>query len=261
MENKMSDINFIKLSNFRDLGGIKTQDGKTIKPNMLLRSGQLFELPEEEVKRLSDVYNLKTVVDFRGKNEILKNPNVDIAGTKYLNLEISNETGKSTSKDEFKDVLMHGSADDHLVEAYDRFIRSDIAIQQFKDFLDTLLNQEEGAVLWHCFAGKDRTGMAALYLLTILNVSDEEIMKDYLLTNELRKRENDIIIQEIIAEGATEKMIVNMQDMMTVKPLYLDYAIKVLDESYGGRLNYIRNQLNFDDEKMQRLRDKYLDER
>lgn len=255
----MVDKTFVKLSNFRDLGGMKNQEGKSIKPYKLLRSGQLYDLPSQEIQTLETVYQLKTIVDLRRPIEAEKSPNSEIQGATNHLLDVSGGAEYSTTQEAFLEYLSNVSADESLMRSYESFILSDNAISQYRQFFDILLNQEDGSLLWHCFAGKDRTGIAALYLLTALNVDDDTIMEDYLLTNELREHDNQIRINELREQGVSEPLVQNMYEMLRVKESYLKHAIKLIDDNFGNRTNFLYNKLDLDDSKIAKLYHMYLD--
>ena len=174
-------------SNFRDLGGYATADGRTTKWGQIYRSGKLSDLTTADYETIKGL-NLETVVDFRSDQER------EDAPTKW----------QGASKPEIVDLPIGGNAADwssdlsrmlrtgifSKQEIRQTFIQSytEIPIQntaEYKALFDHILTQQDRPLLFHCTSGKDRTGIGAALLLSALGVPRETIMKDFLLTNEV----------------------------------------------------------------------------
>jgi protein-tyrosine phosphatase len=127
----------------------------------------------------------------------------------------------------------------------------------YRKFIDVLLNPQ-GALLFHCFAGKDRTGWGAVIILKILGVSDEDIVEDYLATNAGRKAANDQLIEEYRAKGFTDEQLIYLEELMSVKASYLEVAFNIVREKFSTFDNYLAQVLNVTDEEVAKLRRLYL---
>ena len=158
------------VQNTRDLGGLRTMDGKTICPHRLIRSGRLDGLTEEDMRILLDEYDVKTVVDFRTDSEREETPNPDLENVTILLHSIldAREMGAMHSH-KFADLKTHSAfvdamhaglidPDEFFGIFYRGLISSPHAIENFRAFFETLLKQETGAVLWHCTAGQGQNG-------------------------------------------------------------------------------------------------------
>lgn len=251
---------FNRLSNFRDLGGIANKNGQKIKECRLLRSGELFDLPIDEQNLLIEDFELSMIVDLRGSKELDEKPNVELDGVEQKHIDIFKGNGADApSEQNLATVHEANGADDHMLRLYEYMVHSEAAQNGYRDFLNILANNDDGAVLWHCFAGKDRTGMAAMLVLHLLDVDRDEIMKDYLRTVELRKKQNDEILAARKANGATEENIAYDRILLNVRDAYLERAYDVIEENFGTVDNYIFNQLGFPQEGKQKLQDLYLE--
>ena len=91
-------LKFEKLHNIRDLGGMKTQDGKTILPGRLLRCGHLADLIEPDRRHMEEL--LSVIVDFRTDDEKNRQPDLEIAGTEYHHLPVVDSLTPGITREE-----------------------------------------------------------------------------------------------------------------------------------------------------------------
>lgn len=254
--------NLTKPVNFRDLGGLKGKDGRRIRPFSILRSGELVKLSEEDREILTKEYQLKTIADLRGEKEYSVNPDDGIPGTVYHNIDILkkiHETGADLgSLEAVRDAC---GAKFHMNGLYEQMVLNDGAQRGFRELLELLLEQKEGAFLFHCFAGKDRTGLAAAIILTILGVRKEDIFEDYLRTNELRREENLKLLGKMKEQGLSEEQCGVVEIALTVSAEYLETAYRAAKEQYGSFMEYIKQALKVTKEEEEELQRRYLTER
>jgi len=127
----------------------------------------------------------------------------------------------------------------------------------YRQFVDVLLGSK-GSVLFHCFAGKDRTGWGAVIVLKILGVSEEDIVSDYLATIEGRKGANSRLIEEQREKGLSQEQLDVFEELMSVKGSYLEAAFNAVEEEYGSFDDYLRQGLGVEDDEITLLRNLYL---
>jgi protein-tyrosine phosphatase len=171
--------------NFRDLGGYATANDQTVRRGHVYRSDHLNEVTNEglaELKRLG----IRTVVDLRFPGERERQPSRLPEGTAVVlahaeGMEAANQQG-------FLEMIASAQVSRYHAEeaAADYRTMVNDGIGLVLSVLQTVANGENQPVLFHCTAGKDRTGIAAAMLLRLLDVPDEIIMYDYLLTNRHR---------------------------------------------------------------------------
>lgn len=243
--------------NFRDLGGITTSKGKTVKANRILRSGELVDLASEDKLKLVDNYGLKSIVDFRSSKEIGERPDDSLESTDYYHIDIMKDVEKNASRASFEDNDQYHPGE-MMKDVYKPIILDDTANQGYRSFIDVLLNQKEGSTIFHCFAGKDRTGLGAAIILTILGANKEDIVSDYLETNVLRKEANDKILEEKRNQGATDQELEHLNLFMSVKADYLETAFETANEKYGSFLDYIINGIGVSKNEIEKLQEMYL---
>jgi len=254
-------MNNSQLVNFRDLGGLKTKDGKTVKHNRLLRSAQPVNLSADDVNKLKD-HNLKSIVDFRTDHETTADPVDSIDGVSYNHIDIM---GKNSAQAADPTAWMKMLSQDintvelQFMDTYKEFALGESSRAGYGDFLRVCASLEDGAVLFHCAAGKDRTGLAAAIVLRLLGVSDDDIYTDYLKTMEFQAQIATPHLEKAKAAGMTEKELESMQVLMGVKREFLSAALTGAEEQYGSFDNYIADGLGMKLEEVDRIRDLYLD--
>ena len=116
------------------------------------------------------------------------------------------------------------------------------------------------SVIFHCTAGKDRTGFGALLALSALGVPFSTIKKDYLLTNITTKDFIDSMIEHARQNGRNENVLQSIRDIQSVRAEYLDHAVKVLNDEYGSINDYLRDVMKLSSADIMELRDIYLED-
>lgn len=255
----MSEI-LQKPVNFRDLGGIKTADGKSIKHKRLLRSGELVGLGERDCKLLTQNYQLEVIVDFRTAAEAKSTPDDKIENVRYVNIDIfEGHDEKASAMAKFEKIKTEQTALDFMYSVYETMMIDPVAQQQFGVFLRMTRDNQKGALLFHCFAGKDRTGLAAAMVLTLLGVPKEEIFADYMRTNELRQAWNAAMLAEAVAEGYSEQEMRALHAAFYAQPGYLQHSFAQAEKEYGSFESFLRQAIGITDADIAQLKHGYLD--
>ena len=250
------------LPNTRDLGALATKDGRHILPRRLLRSGNLYHMSLQDQDTLLDEYHLSTVVDFRTRMEVLEKPDTVLEGVEYHEISIvDEETLGITRSGNLLEMLLKFDQpiDEFMQKQYVSFVRDDFSVKQYARFLDVILQQEEGAVLWHCSMGKDRVGVGTALLLYALGVPMETIMEDYLRTNRCLEEDQQHMIRLL-----ETKMIVDNEVMDKIKALYrvkeeyLEAVFDAIRQDYGSEEMFLKRALYMTPKAVDSLRKKYL---
>ena len=251
--------------NFRELGGYETMSGKKIKMHKLLRTGNLADLSPFDKQFLTD-YGVKYDIDFRSKEEVDNQPDRVPDGVEYIYDPVFSEDLTNSSKS-LNDLnkQAHDDADfgfNHMHYAYEDMIESESAQNAYRKFFEVLLkNDVDGeSAIFHCTAGKDRTGFGALLALSALGVPYSTIKKDYLLTNITTKDFVDSMIEHARQNGRNENVLQSIRDIQSVRPEYLVHAVKVLNDEYGSINDYLRDVMKLSSGDIMQLRDIYLED-
>lgn len=261
-------ITLEKLNNTRDLFDMKTKDGGRIKKGKLLRSGHLFGASERDIEKLSEQVNL--IVDFRTDAECAEKPDPTVPHAEYLHLPVLQSlTAGITREKASGNAVAELSQDpagarEYMTRMYLNFVTSYFAVAQYAKFLNLLCEERDGAVLWHCTAGKDRVGFATVMVQEILGVPRDDIFEDYLLTNQCLREEVETLITMIrkrnggvpLAEGEADEALIYL---FSAKEEYLEALYGKIEEMYGSFETFAEKGLKIDQVKRERLRKLYLD--
>lgn len=246
-------------ANFRDLGGYPAADGRRVAWGKLYRSDHLAELTDEDLAYLTHL-DLRLICDFRGDEETAKQPNrlpaqnpplqinPSIMGTAMQPSEIHAAiAGGNPDKLDFSTLLVDGN----------RFMATK-ALEQYRQMFRRLEDEAYVPLLFHCTAGKDRTGVAAALILLTLGVSEDVIMEDYLLTaayTEGRIEQHLATARQNLAPGADLEAI---RPIMSVRREFLQAAFDGIYEEYGDVDNYLRRAMLISDDMRTLLQTRLL---
>ncbi len=234
--------------NFRDLGGIITSDGMSVKWGKIYRSGELNQLTDGDKQYMASM-KIDKLIDFRFEEEINKAPDNIPDGIDVVNLPVKDSLFSrtvltswllSSNKEGFDTLLIHANR---------------VFVTEFQnEFSEFLKSLESGpSLLFHCTHGKDRTGFATALFLSALGVDREKIIENYLESNTYL----DTIIEQTIAYvnslGLNGELL---RPTLEVKREYLENAFSIIDSQYGGMDKYLRNTLGVD---VDRLKAMYLE--
>ena len=261
----MRSLHLTGAPNTRDLGGLRTMDRHTVRSGMLLRSGKLEFLTQEDCDTLMSV-PLHTVIDFRTVREMQEMPDTVIPGVEYVSCPILEEMSgitRETYKDEippyYRAAMAAGyEAEDRMTHLYLPLVEGDYSLAHYQEFLDRVLSHEGGALLYHCTAGKDRVGVATMLILSALGVDRETILEDYLLTNQYTAPELEAVVEKGRQYSSDPSLEYAIRAFDSARERYLRRAWQSIDERYGDVKTFLSERLDFGEEKQTALREKYL---
>jgi len=215
--------------NFRDLGGYHTNDGHTVQWGKLFRSDDLSNLTKNDLDYLSSI-PLVDILDFRSLQEKEVAPD-NLPRTVKNSIHLPITPGNLTDLTKLK-----GSEVDAVMMNINKSIVTDPkSIKQYREMFDLLQNPTENTpLLFHCTAGKDRTGMAAALILYALGVNQQLIFEDYLLSNKHIEEKFAPIIQERP----------ELKNLFIVKKEFLQAGIDAIIEENESIENFLVKQLN-----------------
>lgn len=260
-------IRLKKLNNFRDLGGLVTADGKTIKYGRLYRSGKLSALPDCTVKAIRAA-NITTIVDLRIPAERGDHPDTFIDGIEYVILPVlctpaeiaeCERTMRLTMKKESyrlgKDI---SNMEEYMLQTYRSIVFNYEPKQALKKFL-RLVIEEEGGILWHCSSGKDRAGICSMLIEALLGADEDIIMEDYLASRKFLRKTYSLNRLALIFAPISLKFKRILYGYMKVKPKYLKTIVDEMKLRYGSIEGYCKTELDVTDEDIALLKEKYLE--
>jgi len=247
---------FQGISNFRELGGYPTLDGRTIRRGILFRSGHLGKMTRKDQSVFNQL-GINTVIDFRSHYERNKYPH-RLIGSKqiqYLHLPILEEFN-SAMEEEIRARIADDDFDPviQMTQIY-RNIMMDSA-HAYRIFLETIAVANGKPVLWHCTAGKDRTGIASALLLRILGVPDTIILQDYLASAKHVSLNRKLLLLARTLKG--RKAANKVRSLMGVHAVWLKAALQAMDAYPDGFAGYQTEKLAIRPETVETLRDNLL---
>ena len=255
-------IHLQSLPNTRDLGALMTKDGRHILPRKLLRSGSLYHVSLADQDMLLEDYKLSTVIDFRTEAEREQKPDTIMKGVEYYPIPVlDEETSGITQAGTLMDMLTKFDQvpDEFICKQYENLVRDEICIKQYANFLDVVLHQKKGAVLWHCSAGKDRVGIGTALLLYALGVPRKTIKEDFLKTNVYLDNEMQHMVRYLETRMiVTPEIMDKVRLLYKVKGEYLDTTFRTIEKDYGSVDYFMRKALYMNPKTIEALRNKYL---
>jgi protein-tyrosine phosphatase len=235
-------------SNFRDLGGYRTAGGQTVRRGRIYRSANLAGLTPEDHAVVAALA-LRNVCDFRGDEECASAPTpLDAIATPVLHrLTIHPRIGAS-----LRDLVNTGratntSARDIMLQVYRAYAIDHAGV--YRRLFALLLDESNYPLLFHCSAGKDRTGFGAALILRLLGVPEADVLEDYLLTNRLYR-------------GVSHLSDLPDDMRLVVSAVHADYlaeAFAAIDSQFGSIDRYAEAALGLGRDERHRLQRLLLD--
>lgn len=267
-------IGLTGVPNARDIGGYKTVDGKTVKAGMILRTGDLAGANDADKKILLNTYNVKTIIDLRNNSEIVQSPELTLQGVMNIHIPLIKDisvspssspaaTASPSTKPDKIDILINnvksiGDVNTMINNTYSSMVTDDYSINGFKQFFDTILSKHDGAIVYHCSGGKDRTGVASILLLSALGVDRQTAEADYMLTNDFIKSSIDTTIAGAAAKGADQATLDGIKLLLDVNQEWADTVFDTINTKYGSMDNFLQEKLDLTPDKIDQLKQMYL---
>ena len=246
----MSLINSV--SNFRDVA-----IGSKMKNNILFRCAKLSTLNDEDIKKIEDL-NPHAIIDFRDPKEINKAPDnlsKDLL-KKYVSLPISASTLSRMVDQKNIDGDNKFTYEKVMEESYKLYINNHKHV--WKEFIKILLKANNNPIIFHCSAGKDRTGIASFIIQKLCDNPMEVIFENYLLSNELLTI-NAATAEQSTASKKDDQLIteIMLDTLSKVKKSYLISGINEIENQFESLENYIIQELGFTDADIKDLKKLY----
>lgn len=245
--------------NVRDIGGYRTYDGAKVKTGKAIRADSLEKLTAADVQKLAGL-NLQTVVDLRTPGEVQfmgqdKLPQgvplvarpIDDTGLLLRMLEIIQWRDPVRQEE----ALGGGKAEQILANMYRGFFTPEARAALGQTIRDIAATGKP--LLYHCTAGKDRTGWLTYVLLQAVGVPERTARQDYLLSNQFRAAADQKLRNDVKAAGLMQNpdLLIPLQE---VRDAYLDAAVQQMKKDYGDFGKFLTNGLGIDGGTLVQLR-------
>jgi len=240
--------------NLRDLGGYVTKDGRQIKWRKIFRGGIMSGIDMNAPDQMRAL-KLCSICDFRTIAEQTASPDrwyeldrlnrysLPIGEGRVDKLELLTASNFKTGKEH------------HLYKANRSYVNHES--KTFKAFFDILLDENNYPILFHCTAGKDRTGFASIVLLSALGINQKTIIDDYLLTNKY----TEAFIEKNL-ESISKNLNIEADLLVTIfqaKEAYLEGAFEAINKNYGSMSDYIQRALGIGESEIEKLKNILLE--
>lgn len=243
-------------SNFRDLGGYRTEDGRSVRWGRIYRSGATPTLTDEDLRRVKDL-SLSQMIDLRSSEERVLAPS-RIEGVPYVSVGYSMGAISRSSNPVIPDM-------ETIYRGFPELLAPQVRV------LFSSLLRNEGPVVYNCSAGQDRTGFASALILRALGVPVETVMEDYHLSTTYRRPQYEMpkLTPELIAANPGAAMYAQYQKdpkYLTPQPLkdssgqgYLTFALEEIDRRWGSVAAYLQAEAGVGPAELARLKALYLE--
>ena len=246
------------IANLRDIGGYRTTDGRWVKMGLLYRSDQLDRVSDADLAAMQKL-DIRIVVDLRTDSERKREPDRLPPGSQPLILDVAADSDGSLGGDMRKAMtaIASGKGVELLTSANRDFVALGSARRAYGAMLDRLATPQGAPMLYHCTAGKDRTGWASAVILTLLGVPRDTVMADYLASNDFLARKNAATL-DALAKSGNPIDPGHLLPVLTVRADYLNAAFDEVEKRYGSFDAYVRSGLGLSADSIASLRDRYL---
>lgn len=243
--------------NFRDMGGIQTKSGAKIKTGVLLRSGMLTHLTSKDCQFLANNIGLRTILDYRDKNEIEKKPDKLWSGVDYYPIAanpLSHEVSANITEAIRSNRHDHNSGTAFMIRLYEQL---PFANPAYKKLVSLLLESEIKPMVQHCAVGKDRTGVGCALTQLALGVDEDSVMQDYLLTEETLTPFRETMLANL-APTISSTEFAFQQALFAAKEVYLMSGLRAIKQKYQTIDCWLEVEYGLTLARREHLQHKYL---
>lgn len=255
-------LGLVHAPNARDIGGYPMQGGNKVRFGVVYRADALAKLDSGEQQKLVDL-GITRVIDFRSPTEVSQGQDrlpAGIGRTEYPVYDTQNDlyvmmneliAGGPRAQ---QAALGDGKGAEYMRNYYRWLVTDATARTRFAAALRDIAT-EPGAVLYHCTAGKDRTGWMTAILMSVLGVPKGQIYQDYLESGDNLAAGNKALMDALVRQGLVEDPAL-WAPVLGVQRDFLDAAFDQVRQSFGSMDNFLRNGLGADDATFEALRTK-----
>jgi len=240
--------------NFRDMGGLKTLEGRKVKKGILFRAAELTGLTEED-RRFLETLNLKYVFDYRNNDEAERKPDPVIGQAKNERVPVNIDdktTAHASSEDMVKSEFYKTLTKEMLTNMYAKMPIQNASYQR----LMTLLKKPEEnlPLVHHCTGGRDRTGVGSMLILMSLGVPYETVIEDFLLSNHTLEDFHNQMFDEA-AKYVSDQELVQFKDALLLQEIYLQASMDSIESSYGNFETYLVEEFGITEKIRESIKD------
>lgn len=248
--------------NFRDLGGHPAADGRKVRRGLIYRSGVLTYLTQDDHAAIAPL-GIRTIVDLRRDDEIAAEPTRWAGPVQNLSWQLDDSIASSQRGAAWEKAATGPELRAWLIGSYPTM--QDWLVRPLRGLFDALLD-DQAPVVFHCAAGKDRTGFCAAIVLGLAGVDEDTILADYALTDTAVDLYAFTRVHRAARMGLTdgdhpfEKMAPDVRDaLMRADPAYLKAALDSVAERHGSIAGYAQAALGLDEAQIAAIRERLVE--
>lgn len=247
-----------KVHNFRAIGNIKNTDGRSLREGIFYRSAHLHKLKKKSFDEFGKL-GITEIIDLRNSKEIFEKPDHLPNGITYKKYSAFEDEGDQLSQARklvLKGKVNASDADKRMIDFYREYVTENP--ETIKTIITEILDSDK-PILYHCTAGKDRTGIVTALILTILKFDKDTIYNEYLLSNNFRKP----LVEKRLRLASNLHFLYPKMDLQVLEKLswvekrYLDAAFGEINKKYGSTDAYIQQVLGISDAKREEYIQKF----
>jgi hypothetical protein len=241
-------VDLVGAHNFRDLGGLPTDDGGTTRTGVMFRSDALHHLQPTDVERLLEL-GVRLVIDLRSALELERTGRGPLESTPigWMHAPLTHATGDRPHV--LPPALAEGDLGRHYVESLAE------RTETLAHVITHLAEPEYLPAVFHCTAGKDRTGMVAALVLSLVGVPDRVIVEDYALTDDRMR----LVMEQIRASGDFPEPLAPVAARVArAEASSMETFLDAVTRAYGGATGWAR-AAGLDDDLLRSLRTALVD--
>jgi len=260
--------------NARDLGGYVVEGGWRVRDGVFLRTANLADATNSDIHYLANIPVAK-IIDFRLEGEKFEKTDPTIQGAEYVSMPIDasgNVAIELTEREkkrlmrrkkfDVKKVIVLVAFNDKAKRVakamYPTLIFDPECQKQFALFFRHILETEQGAILYHCTQGKDRTGIASALILAALGANRETIVADFDATNRVYEADVRKYSRRVRFCGGKEEEVAVVKSFLGANTENFVRVLDDIDQQYGSLESYLKGPIGLTDEDIHTLRERYL---
>jgi len=238
-----------RIFNFRPLAsGLTNRYGKRIRENTILRSGQIANASERDVNTLAD-YGIGYIYDFRSAVEVERSPALSSPFFVTRHVDVLHESSP------FAENLLHITAEDGIAAMKQLYGTQLSTTDRYKPAITAILAQQTDAFLYHCSAGKDRTGIFSAILMMALDFDADAIQEEYL---RIDTGNMAALKAQVLRHLSLPQDTDSLDFMFGVRKEYIDAYLAAVLKAHGSADAYLEDVAGITSDTKRILQEKYL---
>lgn len=242
--------------NFRDQGGNLAADGRRVKSGLLLRSGTLDELTDQDSGYLTNLL-VTHIIDYRDPDEEQSKPDVVWPGAHYKNIP-ANPKVTSVNANLAKIDSQTLAQFDPSAFMFELYRKLPFNNQAYRYLIEVMQQPQSGGLVQHCAVGKDRTGVGSAIVLFALGANYDTVMADYLLTDLALEPYRQRMLKQLSLK-LDQKGIDSFNFVLAARQDFLDTALDEVKKRYVTIDNWLEQEFDLNAAKRAALQEKYLE--